>query len=107
MRRHTRRVVTVEPALPELAALLAAMRPDWDAEQVLAELIAAETGSGWSVHLAVEALRATKYDEPRLRLPGLRAYGRPGGQPATPEQRAAIAAYARRRLARNKENPDA
>lgn len=99
------RYTTVQPALAELAALLVQMRPDWNLEQVTAELIAAETGSGWSVRLAVEAVRATEYDDDRLRLPGFRAYGRTGSEPVTPQQQAAYADYARRQLARR--NADA
>ncbi|MEV7011676.1 hypothetical protein [Streptosporangium sp. NPDC051022] len=94
--------MTPEPAYPELMALIARMRSDWDSEQIVAEL----AGCPWSPHLVVEAVRATNSTDDRLnvahafvRMPSERMR-------VTPEQLAAYTAYVRRRLAARSDTTD-
>uniref|UniRef100_UPI003F49A7A9 hypothetical protein n=1 Tax=Streptosporangium sp. CA-235898 TaxID=3240073 RepID=UPI003F49A7A9 len=94
MSRRADRRVTPETARAELMALIAAMRPDWNPEQIVAEL----AGCPWSLHLAVEAIRATGEDDDRLNV--AHAFVRTSSErvPVMPEQLAAYAAYVRRTL---------
>lgn len=48
MPRAAERRVTPQPAMTQLMALIAAMRPDWEDDQITAEL----AGHPWSLHLA-------------------------------------------------------
>ncbi|MEU8378297.1 hypothetical protein [Streptosporangium sp. NPDC048865] len=94
-RRADRRVTfKPEPALRELMVLIAAMRPDWDADQIVAEL----AGCPWSLHLAVEAVRATATDDDRLRVAHAFIVTPSHRVPATAEQLAAYTDYMRRHL---------
>ncbi|MEU4513251.1 hypothetical protein AB0G05_27455 [Nonomuraea wenchangensis] len=53
-----------QPAYGELIALVAAMRPDWDIDQIAAEIL----GCPWSEHLVIAAVRATREDDDKLRV---------------------------------------
>ncbi|MEU6712904.1 hypothetical protein ABZ897_15600 [Nonomuraea sp. NPDC046802] len=53
-----------QPAYGELIALIAAMRPDWDIDQITAEIL----GCPWSEHLVMAAVRATREDDDKLRV---------------------------------------
>ncbi|MER6830820.1 hypothetical protein ABT352_32840 [Streptosporangium sp. NPDC000563] len=88
------RRVTPQPAMRELMALVAAMRPDWDPEQIIAEL----AGCPWSLRLAVEAVRATATDDDRLRVANAFVFTPSHRVSATAEQLAAYTDYIRRHL---------
>lgn len=88
---------TLHPAYGPLAALLAEMRPDWNLDQVLTELV----GCPWSPRLVLEALLAAR-DDPtdRLRVRDAIIKTRSQQQRLTPEQYAAYHAHARRIIGR-------
>ncbi|WP_433235423.1 hypothetical protein ACQPYK_25315 [Streptosporangium sp. CA-135522] len=94
---------TLHPAYGPLAALLAEMRPDWDLDQVIRELI----GCPWSHRLVVESVLAAR-DEQGSRLHVRDAIVKipSQAQPATPEQVAAYRAHAQRILDRRHTGDD-
>ncbi len=94
-RDHASSKPTLHSAYGPLAALLTAMRPDWDLDQVLAELV----GCPWSPRLVLEALLAAR-DDPggRLRVRDAVIKIRSQTQQLTPEQYAAYRAHAERAL---------
>ncbi|WP_433513697.1 hypothetical protein ACQP2T_60805 [Nonomuraea sp. CA-143628] len=94
--QHERR----QPAYVGLITLIAEMRPDWDIDQITAELI----GCPWSEHLILAAVRATRPDdETKLRVADDVIKVKSQAIAVTQEQLDAYANSVRRRLQRNRE----
>ncbi|MET8006280.1 hypothetical protein [Nonomuraea glycinis] len=84
------------PAYGALITLIAEMRPDWDLDQITAEII----GCPWSEHLAIAAIQATREDDDRLRVADAILRIPTHRIPVTREQHDAYLSYARSRLRR-------
>ncbi|TMR92407.1 hypothetical protein [Nonomuraea basaltis] len=86
-----------QPAYIGLIALIAEMRPDWDIDQITAELL----GCPWSEQLILAAVRATRPDdEDKLRVADEIIKVASQRVPVTQAQLDAYTDYASRRLNR-------
>ncbi|SDH68133.1 hypothetical protein SAMN05421505_12059 [Sinosporangium album] len=92
-----------KPAYAGLIALIAQMRPDWDADQITDEIV----GCPWNEQLIFTAVRATREDDDRLRGVADALIKTPSQRvPVTDTQRSAYADHVRRLLARNRTTTD-
>lgn len=104
MTRHHGAKPTLHPAYGPLAALLTEMRPDWDLDQVLGELV----GCPWSPRLVLESLLAARDDpDDQLRVRDAVVPLRSQQQHLTPEQYDAYRNHAKRVIGRRPTGDDA
>lgn len=85
-----------QPAYGELIALIAAMRKDWDIDQIAAEVL----GCPWSEQLILAAVRATREDDDQLRVADDVIKVASQRREVTDAQLRSYADHARRRLSR-------